>query len=254
MEPAYSSDGKRIAFVSNRSGSREIWICDSDGSNSQQLTSMRGVRVEMPKWSPDNQRIVFHTRQGSQSGLYVISSNGGVPRRLTTSPGRDEFACWSPDGQWLYFDSNRGGELLQVWKMPSMGGEAVQITRNPKGADLSHLSPDGKVLFYCNGYPNPTSVWRMPVEGGEEIKVLDSVHPGAAWTVREAGIYFFTMPDKLKHSDLSIYEFATSKVRLILTIDRPVTTGLEVSPDGRTILYPQIDESGSDLMLVENFR
>jgi Tol biopolymer transport system component/serine/threonine protein kinase len=253
-EAAYSSDGKRIAFVSDRSGTDEIWICDSDGSNSQQLTSMGGRWVEGPKWSPDNQRIVFHTLQGNQSNLYVISSDGGVPRRLTTSPGVNEFACWSPDGQWLYFDSNRGGELAQVWKMPSNGGEAVQITRNPKGAATAHLSPDGKVLYYDNGYPDPKSVWKMPVEGGEEIKVLDSVHPAASWTVREAGIYFFTMPDKLGHSDLSIYEFATSKIRKILTIDRPVLQFLEVSPDGRTILYTQQDESSSDLMLVENFR
>ena len=72
--------------------------------------------------------------------------------------------------------------------------------------------------------------------------------------MREAGIYFFTAPDKLGHSDLSIYEFATRKVRKILTVDRPVVDLLEVSPDDRTILYPQLDEWGSNLMLVENFR
>jgi hypothetical protein len=94
----------------------------------------------------------------------------------------------------------------------------------------------------------------MPVAGGEEIEVLDSVHPAASWTVREAGIYFFTTPDKLGHTDISIYEFATRKVRKILTVDRPVAGVLEVSPDGRTILYPQLDEFGSNLMLVENFR
>jgi Tol biopolymer transport system component/predicted Ser/Thr protein kinase len=253
-EPAYSSDGKRIAFTSDRSGTEEVWICDGDGSNPVQLTFMVGLNKEGSKWSPDNQRIVFHTRQGSQTDLYVINPNGGAPQRLTTSPGRNEFACWSPDGQWLYFGTNRGGRLLQVWKMPSNGGEAVQITRNPKGADLPHLSPDGKVLFYCNGWPNPTSVWRMPAEGGEETKVLDSVHPNACWTVREAGIYFFTAPDKQGHSDLSIYEFASHKIKRILTIERPVSQLIEVSPDRRTILYTQEDESGSDLMLVENFR
>jgi len=251
--PAYSSDGKKIAFVSDRSGTYEVWICDSDGSNPTQLTTMGGLPGMVPKWSPDNQKIVFHAYHGTQSDLYVISPNGGAPRRLTTSPGRNDFACWSPDGRWLYFSTNRGGPL-QIWKMPSSGGEAVQITRNPMGGHDPHLSPDGKVLYYSNGFPNPKSVWRMPVEGGEEVKVLDSVHPWANWTVREAGIYFFMAPDKQGHSDLSIYEFASNTIKRILTIERPVNMSIEVSPDGRTVLYVQLDETGRDLMLVENFR
>jgi hypothetical protein len=56
------------------------------------------------------------------------------------------------------------------------------------------------------------------------------------------------------HSDICFYEFATGQIRKILTIERPVWGDIAVSPDGRTILYPQHDESGSVLMLVENFR
>jgi hypothetical protein len=80
------------------------------------------------------------------------------------------------------------------------------------------------------------------------------VHPRALWTVARDGIYFFTAPDQKSHSDLSIYEFASGKTRKILTIERPVTWLIEVSRDGQTILYSQIDEVGSDLMLVENFK
>jgi Tol biopolymer transport system component len=85
------------------------------------------------------------------------------------------------------------------------------------------------------------------------MKVLEGVHPNAGWTVEGDGIYFFAKPDEKGHSDLSIYEFATGKTREILTIERPVGS-FDVSHDGRTILYTQVDEAGSDLMLVENFR
>jgi len=71
--------------------------------------------------------------------------------------------------------------------------------------------------------------------------------------VAKKGIYFFQGPEKTGYSDLSFYEFATQRHKKILAIQRPVDR-LALSPDGRTILYPQLDESGSVLMLVENFR
>ena len=130
----------------------------------------------------------------------------------------------------------------------------MQISRDPEGVDLPHKSPDGRFVYYGKGWPGPLSVWRLPIEGGETTKVLDGVHPEALWTVGPDGIYFFTKPDEKGHSDLSTYEFVTGKTRKILTVERPVTFAIDVSPDGRTILYTQVDESGSDLMLVENFR
>jgi Tol biopolymer transport system component len=92
------------------------------------------------------------------------------------------------------------------------------------------------------------------VDGSQENKVLDSVHSEGQWALVKEGVYFFRTPDKGGHSDLCFYEFATGQTRKILTIQRPVENHIAVSPDGRTILYPQSDESGSVLMLVENFQ
>jgi hypothetical protein len=135
--------------------------------------------------------------------------------------------------------------------MPSKGGEAVQITRNE--ANQEEISPDGKFLYYSKGWPLQVSLWRMPVEGGEEIKVLDSVDAQGQWALGRQGVYFVVPPDEQGHSDIRLYEFSTGKIRKILTIERSVGEQIAVSPDERTILYPQLDEAGSDLMLVENF-
>jgi Tol biopolymer transport system component len=254
-QPAFSPDGKSIAFGSDRSGTQEIWLCESDGLNPVQLTSF-GSSGEFSsgwKWSPDGRSIAFYRSVGENLEVYVVSANGGVPRRLTTDPAQDNWPCWSRDGQSIYFRSNRGG-TSQIWRLPASGGNAVQISRDPDGADQPHESPDGRSVYYSKGYPDPQSVWRVSVGGGEATKVLDGVHPTALWTVAENGIHFFTKPDERGYSDLSVYEFPTSKTRRILTVERPVTWTIEASRDGRTILYTQIDEAGSDLMLVENFR
>jgi Tol biopolymer transport system component len=104
------------------------------------------------------------------------------------------------------------------------------------------------------GWPDAVSVWRASVDGNQEAKVLDSVHSEGQWPVGKEGIYFFRTPDKMGHSDICFYEFASGQIRKVLTIQMPVNNHIAVSPDGRTILYPQSDESGSVLMLVDNFR
>ena len=68
--------------------------------------------------------------------------------------------------------------------------------------------------------------------------------PYGGWTVGQDGIYFFTVADEKGHADLSVYEFATGKTRKIRTIERRVGA-LTVSPDGRTILYSQLDEEAA---------
>jgi Tol biopolymer transport system component len=250
--PAYSPDGRRIAFMSERSGTEEIWICDSDGSRARQLTSFGGAAIYGPSWSPDSRHIAFTVApKGAKDDVYVISANGGAPRRLTTNPAEDKWPYWSQDGKWIYFASTRTGRE-EIWKMPSGGGEAVQITRN--FGDRPQESPDGKSFYYMKGWPDDVSIWRASLDGNQEAKVLDSIHREGQWIVEKEGIYFFKPPDKMGHSDICLYEFASGRTRKILTIERPVDNHIAVSPDGRTILYPQADQSGSVLMLVDNFR
>ncbi len=204
--PAFSPDGKRIAFLSDRSGNREVWASDSDGTKLVKLTSFGGRPMVMhcPVWSPDNQSIAFSRAFAGNLDIYVIDANGGAPRRLTTHPGHDLWPTSSRDGQWLYFRSDRKGN--EIWKVPSRGGEAIQVT-TIGDVDIPRESPDGKWLYYSRGWPRPQSVWKMPVAGGESTRVLEAIAPMGAWTVGPDGIYFLTVPDEKGHTDLSVYEF-----------------------------------------------
>jgi Tol biopolymer transport system component len=248
-EAQFSPDGRKIAFNSNRSGSFEVWICDSDGSNAQPLTSL-GDYCGSPSWSPDGERIAFDSPVEGQWDLYVVSLDGGKPQRLTTHPAADALTRWSRDGRWIYFVSDRSGEN-QIWKMPADGGEAVQVTQ--KGGFEAAESTDSQWVYYTKGDGAISGLWRMPRDGGEETQVLKSVDARAFAVVKE-GIYFIPRPDSAGRHSIQFFNFATKTIRSISVIERPVYSYLSVSADGRCILYSQGDQEGSDLMLVENFR
>lgn len=255
--PTCSSDGKRIAFYSDRSGSGQIWACDPDGSNAVQLTSLGGgggVTPDSPRrfrgeWSPDGRSIAF----GLMGQAFVVNVNGGVPRLLTDAPGANPWPSWSRDGRWIYFRSVRSGSS-EIWKMPAGGGDAVQVTLHT--GDMPEESPDGKFLYYMKGddYPNRCSVWRMPTKGGAETRVLDSTICDGPFALAEPGIYFLAKTDKKDQIDLCFLLFATGRTRKIRTFEHAWLGYIAAAPDSRTVLYTQLDQEGTDLMLVENFR
>ena len=95
---------------------------------------------------------------------------------------------WSRDGRWIYFDSNRSGQWC-VWKAPSLGGEAIQVTHRGDGAAFE--SVDGKFLYFTSAQAGTFALFRVPVGGGEEKQVVPST-PDFAVTAK--GIYF-VLPD-----------------------------------------------------------
>jgi Tol biopolymer transport system component/DNA-binding winged helix-turn-helix (wHTH) protein len=246
----YSPDGKKIVFASSRSGTTQIWVCNGDGSNPRQLTNLSSHNGE-PNWSPDSRYIAFDSRIHGSADIFVIGAEGGQPRALTTEPSDDVTPSWSRDGRWVYFSSNRSGSM-QLWKMPPEGGQAVQVTK--RGGFLGHESVDGKFIYYLKDRGIP-GIWRVPADGGEEVLVLThhKAGLGRAWTVVEKGIYFATAED-LAQPLIEFYSFATRKVTQVAALPKPFSYSLSVSPDGRWLLYTQRDQSGSDIMLMENFR
>ncbi len=241
----FSPDGKRIAFNSNRTGSFEIWICDSDGSNAQRLTLL-GVYCGSPQWSPDGERIAFSSILEKQWEIYVISANGGRPKRLTSSPAYDDQPRWSRDRKWIYFLSDRSGEN-QIWKTPAGGGEALRLTT--KGGALALKSPDPQWVYYTR---SDGALWKVPRDGGEETQVLESVEDNY-FAIVNGGIYFIPRPDSAGLHSIQFFNFATKRIQSIAKIESEIDAYLSVSPDDRWILYSQDDQVGSDLMLVENF-
>lgn len=247
----YSPDGKHIAFQSYRSGSQEVWVCDSDGTRLMKLTSFDGPLTGSPSWSPNGEEIAFDSRSGGRSHIYVIKAEGGVPRSITHGDYNDIVPSWSRDGKSIYFGSKRSGSW-QIWKAAVENGDLRQVTKN--GGFVANESPDGKWIYYTK-YHIP-GLWRIPVEGGEEIQALSG--PPAVfwgyWSITSRGIYYLDI--QKSRVSINFWNLSSPAVAQVYTLSRrpPPFAGMTVSRDGRWLLYSDEGEFGNNIRLVENFR
>jgi len=253
--PQFSPDGRRIVFVSQRSGSYELWLADSQGSNLTQLTFLEGPHLGSPRWSPDGRRIAFDcVRQGSRD-LYVVAADGGLPHQLTETPWHEVRPVYSPDGRWIYFGSNRTGRW-EIWRMPAGGGEPLQLTRDGAGGEALP-SPDGRFLYFQK--QNDRSLRRIPAAGGPEVPVLPGPLIPGHWVVLPEGILALRPSDQ-RPPALELWRFSDREWERVAGLPEgaaPVTgfttPALTVSPDRAAIVYVQLEGDDSDLMVITPF-
>ena len=176
-----SFDGKWLA-VSGADDSKQGW-----GSYVYVLPVGGGIpRLVTPKspsylhgWSPDGKTFAYCAFRDDEKGadIYTIPASGGEETQLTDAPGLDDGPEYSPDGQYIWFNSVRTG-LMQVWRMKADGSEQTQMTFDKtRNAWFPHVSPDGKQVIYITyhvGDLEPdqhlanknVELWLMPSEGG----------------------------------------------------------------------------------------
>src|ERR1700730_14016620 len=160
-DKAISPDGKKIAFsatVPPHKGS-QVFLADADGSNVKLMTSESPSYFHV--WSPDNKTLAFVAqRNGSgQYDIYSMPADGGPEKQLTENIHQDDGPDYSPDGKWIYINSDRSGKEA-IWRFPSTGAglndqKAVRVVNDELEDWVPHISPDGKKMVYI-GYPAGT--------------------------------------------------------------------------------------------------
>jgi Tol biopolymer transport system component len=292
--PSYSSDGEKVAFLSDRTGYGNIWVCNSDGSSPRQLTNFESF-VSPPLWSPTGRHLLFWSDKELNPDVYVVGLDGSTPRRLTDHKKADWGRSWSRDGKWVYFASSRT-EPWQIWKVSVEGGEPIQVTHG--GGAYGEESPDGKTLYFGKG--DNSGVWQVPTDGGKETCFLDRenlwILPSAmekiylvARTEREWSLGYLNPQtrevtqifENLGNEDFKAYdlaedgavfliansvpggeewwiEFVNFQTREVTEIIRQTSStaprDIAVSPDGQSILIEESGDLDYDIWLAENFR
>jgi TolB protein len=127
ISPSWSPDGRRIAFVSDRSGAPQIYLMDADGGEPRRLTYQGNYNTN-PAWSPDGRWIAYESRVQSQFDIWLIDAEGQVNVPLVDHPRSDESPAWAPNSRKLAFSSTRRGRA-DVYVIDASGDNLRRLTQ-----------------------------------------------------------------------------------------------------------------------------
>jgi Tol biopolymer transport system component len=255
--PQISPDNRWIVFRSSRTGTDGIWLAQRDGSAARQLSDCGGTVCGSARWAPDSKRIAFDSRQAGSADVYIMSIDQPDPVRFTIEAENEVVPSWSRDGKSIYYASNRSG-AFQVWRRPIAGGNAEQITRD--GGFATSEDSSGQYLYYSK-YRGGNGIWRLPLTGGSEEPIIPTLNAAmwGSWALVPSGIYFIDYDPVTAGGPglIEFYDLATRTRRAVAkTIRMPAMWdgSLAAAPSGSELVYTQLDRSGTDLFLIDNFR
>jgi Tol biopolymer transport system component/DNA-binding winged helix-turn-helix (wHTH) protein len=252
----YSPDGKRIVFISTIRGQSDAWVSDADGSNLVQIST--AGNANNPHWAPDSRHLVFDANDTSgNSDIYVVDIDERIPRKLSTNVARKAHPSFSHDGKWIYFRGYEklpsGKVTLQLYRCPAQGGDATILATGGDPASPRE-SADGRTLYFLSREV-AAAVRQLPLDStpaiDTEVEGMNDVRHWNTWSVAATGIYFIQADQP---TTAYFYDLTNHQKKELFKADKALMSGISVSPDGRYILYGQIDQIATSIQLVEHFR
>jgi Tol biopolymer transport system component len=242
--PAWSPDGKRIAFYSERDGNSEIYVMNADGSAVTRLTNSKADEG-YPAWSADGRTISFDSdRDGNFEIFAMNAADGSNARALTKHPARDVSATWSPDGKTIVFMSDRDGGFDAYEAAPETGAPATRVTQTGT-TWFPVYSPDGTTLAFHIGRDVHTLPAPSRVEGaaGGDPKRL-TVDPAngmyPSWSPDGKRLAFMSWRNG--RTELFTMNADGSDQKRLVSMDRGDAVDPRWSPDGSRIAFVHLPD------------
>jgi DNA-binding winged helix-turn-helix (wHTH) protein/Tol biopolymer transport system component len=246
----YSPHGDRIAFLSERTGTDELWIADADGANPFQLTHF-GVPLFDLSWAPDGRSVAVTATPGR---VYVIPLETGSPRlifngEIFSSEVDPKTIAFSRDGRFLYVMSQRG-KRYELLKVPIVGGAPVKVL---DGLFTNFAeSADGHTLFYSRRESSVAAgapgIWKRVVEGGAEQYVANF---SDTWDLGPDGLYL------VNHNASAIERYSLSGKRLqtVAKIGQfDLRPPISISPDRHWAIFNYPLHGSVEIEMVQGFK
>ncbi len=184
--PAWSPDGTQIAFTSQRSGHRQIWVMPAAGEPASQLTNYPLDGAWDAAWSPDGTAIAFtmYTSQFVGHDIWVVPATGGDAAQVSHHDEDDGAAAWSADGTEIVFNTNRGVEPgNDIWMMPAAGEPPATPLITEGSNSYPDCSRDGSQIAFASNRNGTLDIWVMPRSGGPETQLtFDEFAETPSWS------------------------------------------------------------------------
>ena len=282
IQPRFSPDGSKIAFISDRGGGDNIWLMNVDGSDRQQVTKEDFRLLNQPSWSPDGRYIVakkhFTTQRSAGTGeiwLYHVSGGGGVQlvKRASEAVQKElGEPIYAPDGNAIYYTRNvTSGPIFEYAQDSTQGifnierydidtGEVTTAVGGFGGAVRPTPSPDGKSIAFVRRDKDQSQLWVKDIATGEERMIYGALDLDLQETWAVYGVYPMMdwMPDgksmvvwaggKLRRvsadgSGAQEIPFRITDSRMVAEAPHPV---IEVAPDSFTTKIPRFASISPD--------
>ena len=238
----------KIAFVSNVTGTKQIYVMDYDGENRRRITRDDLLAI-YPDWFPDGKRLAYMRYRGQRQETCAISVTSGVVQRLTSFPGLNAFVAVSPSGRDLAMSLSRDGNT-EIYRLTEEGTNPTRLTFGRSTESSPCWSPDGRRIAFVSDRSASPQIYVMNSTGGTVERLTYS------------GGYN-TSPDWSPEGDLIAYTSKVDGVFQICTVDVEtkevvrLTTGWEDkedpswAPDGRHLVYSMKSGDKSDLYMLD---
>ncbi len=230
----------KIYFVSNRSGTKEIWQMDYDGANQKQLTHLGTIALS-PHVSPDGSRIAYSGVSNTEWQILMYSLELNRPVAFTRFGGTNLSPAWSSDGKLLAFSSSRSGDS-DIYVVEISGGEVRRLT-NTKGPDVSPTwNPKTNAqIAWVSGRTGLPQIYTMASDGTNVVRMTDQGYAvSPSWSPNGQFLAFAWVrhygPGAPGASDIYVMDVA-SKQWVQLTHDGGRNDFPSWSPDGRHIVF-----------------
>lgn len=237
----------QIAFISNRSGAKELMLMDADGENLRQLTQDKNL-VLSPRWSPDGREVAFISYAGANAHLFALQLDGLKRRILSARENMNGPAAWSPDGGKIATTLSINGNP-ELYLLDRSGNILQRLTQHP-GIDVSpSWSPDGRSLAFVSDRAGGPQIFVMDVASGQVRRLTfeGKYNSEPAWSPRGDRIAFSSLVN-------GAYRICTIRPdgRDLMQVSDGAGSDNSPSwsPDGRYIAFSSTRAGGSQIYIM----